>query len=107
MTLAQIAYEQFKTLPDDQAKEVLDFIGYLKSKYPQDSHMELSISDEKTKELLTEVVIDLLKTKRNVMREIMLEALEEVGLANAIAEGRKDEFVSEDEILSILDGNTK
>lgn len=62
--------------------------------------MELSISDEKTKELLTEVMVDLLKTKRHVMREIVLEALEEVGLANAIAEGKKDEFVSEDEVFS-------
>ncbi len=69
--------------------------------------MELSISDEKTKELLTEVIVDLLKTKRNVMREIVLEALEEVGLANAIAEGRKDDFVSEEEIFSILDDAVK
>ncbi len=34
---------------------------------------------------------------------VVLEALEEVGLANAIAEGRKNEFVSEDEIFSLLD----
>lgn len=32
MTLAQLAYEQLKTLPEDQAREVLDFIGYLKEK---------------------------------------------------------------------------
>lgn len=38
--------------------------------------MELSISDEKTKKLLTEVIVDLLQTKRNVIREIVLEALE-------------------------------
>ena len=49
--------------------------------------MELTISDEKTKELLTEVVLELLKTKRNVLYDVVLEALEEVGLANAIAEG--------------------
>ena len=66
--------------------------------------MELLISDEKTKELLTEVVVELLKTKRNVLYDVVLEALEEVGLANAIVEGRKDEFVSEDEIFSIIDG---
>ena len=66
--------------------------------------MELLISDEKTKELLTEVVVELLMTKRNVLYDIVLEALEEVGLANAIAEGRKHEFVSEDEIFSIIDG---
>lgn len=69
--------------------------------------MELSISDEKTKELLTEVMIDLLKTKRDILYDVVLEALEEVGLANAIAEGRKDEFVSEDEVFSILDNGAK
>ncbi|WP_445370127.1 hypothetical protein ACH518_11230 [Methylomonas sp. HW2-6] len=69
--------------------------------------MELSISDEKTKELLTEVMIDLLKTKRDILYDVVLEALEEVGLANAIAEGRKDQFVSEDEVFSILDNGAK
>ncbi|MDD5034145.1 MAG: hypothetical protein PHE55_05250 [Methylococcaceae bacterium] len=69
--------------------------------------MELSISDEKTKELLTEVVLELLKTKRNVLYDVVLEALEEVGLANAIVEARKDEFVSEDEVFSIIDGASK
>jgi len=65
--------------------------------------MELSISDEKTKELLTEVVIELLKSKRDLIYDVLLEALEEVGLANAITEGRADDFVEEDEIFSILD----
>ncbi len=65
--------------------------------------MELSISDEKTKELLTEVVLELLKTKRNVLYDVVLETLEEVGLANAIVEGRKNEFVSEEEVFSIID----
>jgi hypothetical protein len=32
MTLAELAYEQMKTLPDEQAREVLDFIGFLKEK---------------------------------------------------------------------------
>ncbi|MBF0378142.1 MAG: hypothetical protein HQK72_11755 [Desulfamplus sp.] len=57
--------------------------------------MELIISDEKTKELLTEVIIEMIKHKRELFYEIILEALEEIGLANAIAEGRKNEFVSE------------
>ena len=64
--------------------------------------MELSISDEKTKELLTEVVIELLKSKRDLIYDVLLEALEEVGLANAIAEGRNDDFVAEDEVRSLL-----
>lgn len=66
--------------------------------------MELTISDEKTKELLTEVLVKMIKDKREVFQEIVLEAIEEVGLANAISEGRKNEFVGEDEILGILEG---
>ena len=65
--------------------------------------MELTISDEKTKELLTEVLVEMIQQKREVFQEILLEALEEVGLANAIAEGRKNEFVGEETIMDILE----
>jgi len=64
--------------------------------------MELSISDEKTKEIFTEILIDLLKTRKDLFAEIIQEAMEEVGLANAIMEGRKNDFVSEAEVFSIL-----
>ena len=67
----------------------------------------ISFDDEKTKALLTEIMVDLIKNKREVLHEIMLDALEEVGLANAIIEGRNDDFVSEDEIFSILNGNSE
>lgn len=66
--------------------------------------MELVISDEKTKELLTEVIIKMIKEKRELFYEIILEAMEEVALANAIKQGRKNKFVSEDRILAILEG---
>jgi hypothetical protein len=62
--------------------------------------MELTISDEKTKELLTEVLVEMIKEKRELFQEIVLEALKEVGLANAITECRQDKFVSEAEIIS-------
>ena len=62
--------------------------------------MQLTISDEKTKELLTEVLVEMRKNKREVFQEIVLEAIEEVGLANAIAEGRKSDFVGEEKIMS-------
>ena len=65
--------------------------------------MKLSISDEKTKELLTEVMIELIKTRRDIFHEIIIEALEEVGLANAISEGRKNDFVPQEIIFSLLD----
>ncbi len=68
--------------------------------------MELSLSEEKTKSMLKEVFSELLEEKRDVFTAIMLDAIEEMGLANAIREGRQDEFVSEDHILAILRSQT-
>ncbi|MCX7113352.1 MAG: DUF2281 domain-containing protein [Proteobacteria bacterium] len=48
MTLAELAFEHFKTLPDDQAREVLDFIGYLKTKQERDSIKNLISAQEIT-----------------------------------------------------------
>ena len=64
--------------------------------------MELSISDEKLKVLMKEALIEIIKEKRKVFYEILLEAIEEVGLANAIRQGRKNKFVGEDRILKML-----
>ncbi|MCK4223654.1 MAG: hypothetical protein KAX39_00645 [candidate division Zixibacteria bacterium] len=64
--------------------------------------MELSISDEKLKGIIKEAIIEIIKEKRKVFYEIILEAIEEVGLANAIREGRKNKFVGEDRILKML-----
>lgn len=66
--------------------------------------MELSINDVKMKEIMKEAIIEIIKEKREAFYEIILEAIEEVGLANAIIEGRKNKFVGEDRILKILEG---
>jgi len=55
--------------------------------------MELTINDEK-----------MTKEKRDLFYEIILEAIEEVALAKAIVEGRREQFVSEDSILGMLEG---
>jgi hypothetical protein len=66
--------------------------------------MELTISEKQAKALLKEVLIELLEEERDLFFEVMLEAIEEIGLANAIREGRQNEFVSEEQILAILRG---
>ncbi|HRQ42618.1 MAG TPA: hypothetical protein PLD25_32290 [Chloroflexota bacterium] len=60
--------------------------------------MELTTADTKTKELLREVLLELLQEKRSEFYDLVLEAMEEVGLANALREGRQNDFVSEEEI---------
>lgn len=66
--------------------------------------MQLTLDDDKTKALLTEVLVELLQQKREVFYELILDALEEVGLANAILEGEKTDFVDEADIQAILKG---
>jgi len=64
--------------------------------------MELSISDDKMKKIIKEVLIDIIEEKREVFYDVVLEALEEISLGNAIKKGRKNKFVSEDRILGII-----
>lgn len=66
--------------------------------------MKISINDDKTKEILTEIMIDILQNRKDLFYDIVIEAIEEIGLANAIQEGRQDEFVEEEEIFSLLNG---
>ena len=66
--------------------------------------MEPIISRAEARDLLKQAVVELVEEERNVFYEIILEALEEVGLANAIGEGRCNEFVPEAQITAILEG---
>jgi hypothetical protein len=66
--------------------------------------MELTVNETQAKELLKQVMIELVKEKRDLFFEIVVEAMEEIGLANAIREGRRNEYVSEEQITAILEG---
>ena len=73
------------------------------NEYNKTTPMQLILDDAKTKELLTEVLVELMQQKRSVFYELILDALEEVGLANAMLEGEDTEFVEEDEIRTLLE----
>ena len=66
--------------------------------------MELTINETQTRAMVKEVLMELFQEKRDLLFEVMLEVIEEIGLANAIREGRKNQFVSEEEIFAILRG---
>ena len=48
MRLAEIVQEQIKALPEGQVKEVLDFIGYLKSRNDRSQWNDLMQAQEKS-----------------------------------------------------------
>jgi|YNPBryantNP2012_1023418.scaffolds.fasta_scaffold49263_1 hypothetical protein len=67
--------------------------------------MTIANLDEKQfKILLKEAMLELFEERREVFAAMIAEAIEEIGLANAIREGRKNDFVSKEEIEAILGG---
>ena len=64
----------------------------------------VSLDEKQFKNLLKQTLLELFEERSDVLSGIVVEALEEIGLANAIREGRKNQFVSEDEIGAILAG---
>jgi len=65
--------------------------------------MQLSINDQSMKEMISEVLIDMMKNRKSEFIGLLEEAMEEVGLSNAIMEGKKDNLVSRNEIFQELD----
>jgi len=64
--------------------------------------MELTMTEGQTKKLLKEVMLELIQERQDIFLDIMVEALEEAGLAAAIREGRVHEYVDEADIRAIL-----
>ena len=64
--------------------------------------MELIVDENKMKEIFKETFIELMKDKRELLHEIIVEAIEDIGMANAIKAGRKNKFIDEKKIVNIL-----
>jgi hypothetical protein len=65
--------------------------------------MATSIDEAKLKELLKSAVAEVLEERREFVKEIIEEAMEDVALARAIDEGVSTDAVSREEVFSILD----
>ncbi len=68
------------------------------------NQLTLSIEENRVRELLKELLLELIETRRDVFQDILLEAIEDAGLLEAIKEGEGSESVDRDEIMAILEG---
>ena len=66
-------------------------------------HATTILTEEQTKNLLRQVLVELLQDRQSEFREMVVEAMEDAALANAIRLGRKNEFVPEEEIRAVLE----
>jgi len=69
--------------------------------------MEIILKEQELKQLLEEIIFKLFTEKREIFKEIIEEVIEDIALSKAIEEGRKNEFVSKDEIMDIIENGLK
>jgi hypothetical protein len=62
----------------------------------------ISLDEEQFKSLLKETLVELFEERQDLFSAIVMEALEEVGLANAMREAEDDQVVGEKEVLRAL-----
>lgn len=61
------------------------------------------IDEAKLKEALKSAIVEILEERKDLVREVLEEALEDIALARAIEEGEQSELVSRDEVLNVLE----
>jgi hypothetical protein len=65
--------------------------------------MEVTIAEDRLKEVLKAAVVEVLEERGDLVREIVEEALEDLALARAIEEGEGSEVVGRDHVFSLLE----
>ncbi|MCB0728906.1 MAG: hypothetical protein KDD00_15685 [Ignavibacteriae bacterium] len=65
--------------------------------------MEKTKTQNDLKPLIRETINEMIRDDREEIRELIKEAIEDIALANAVKEGKKNEYVSEEKILKLLD----
>ena len=61
------------------------------------------IDDAKLKELLKAAIVEILEERKDLVREVLEEALEDIVLARAIEEGEQSGLVTRDEVFNALE----
>jgi hypothetical protein len=61
------------------------------------------IDDQTLRDLLKEALIEVLQERPELLRDMIAEAVEEIGLARAIREGERTAVVDKDAVLKTLE----
>ncbi len=66
--------------------------------------MAVTFDDEKLKDLVKSALVEVLEERKDLVRDIVEEAMEDLALARAIEQGLDSESVSRDEVFAVLEG---
>ena len=64
----------------------------------------LSVDEGKLKDLLKTAILELLEERKDLVRDLLEEALEDIVLVRAIEAGEQTRTVSRDEVFKVLEG---
>jgi hypothetical protein len=64
----------------------------------------LSIDEGKLKDLLKTAIMEVLEERKDLVRDLIEEAFEDIGLVRAIEAGEQTGTVSRDEVIKVLEG---
>jgi len=67
----------------------------------------ISMSRNELKKLMRETFIDVLKERKDLIEDAVIEALEDIGLGIAMEEGRTGEYVDADRFVQKLEEKIK
>jgi len=65
---------------------------------------QMALDEEKLKELLKTALVEVLEERKEVLRDLIEEALEDIALARAIEQGQRTQDASRSEVFSVLEG---
>ena len=66
----------------------------------------LTTDSGKIKELFKQAIMEAIEEKKEVVHDLLVEAMEDLAMIHAIQEGEDTEQVSRDKVFKILEGNT-
>jgi hypothetical protein len=66
--------------------------------------MATPIDEGRLKELLKAAVVEVLEERRDLLRDVVEEAIEDAALARAIEEGQGTAPIGRDEVFNVLTG---
>ena len=65
--------------------------------------METTIDDSKIKDIFKQASIEAIEEKKDVVHDMLVDALEDVAMIRAIEDGENSDLVSKSDILKILE----
>jgi hypothetical protein len=65
---------------------------------------EVTSEDERLKAIFKTALLEVLEERKDLLRDVIEETLDDIALARAIEAGQRTEEVSRREVLSLLEG---